>query len=55
MNELENVSDSSDLSDYSPSDDDSELEEDESPIPYENFARIVDLGKLVFVKSPVYC
>ena len=33
MNELENVSDSSDLSDYSPSDDDSELEEDESPIP----------------------
>lgn len=45
MNELE--SDVSDLSDWS-SDEESESEEDVSPIPHENVARVIDVGKLVF-------
>ena len=44
MNELE--SDVSDLSDWT-SDEESETEDDISPIPYENFARVIDVGKLV--------
>ena len=44
MNELE--SDVSDLSDWT-SDEESETEDD-SPVPYENFARVIDVGKLVF-------
>ena len=53
MSDLESCSDLSDLSDYYESDEDFEMAEDVSPLPNENFAKIVDIGK--FINSFFFC